>query len=186
MRVLRQTEEVAVKHLGPIKITLLKEGDYGELFPPLAAPEYADLRESIKKARIVKNLIVEESGDGYALVSGHALKAIAEELGIEKVPCSLAETYGEIAEALVDRKRLMKLAQRYGPLNPLFDEDDLYQEALVAILIGLRNYRASATVRMTCSAYLRWSLRKVFMRQAAHAELKRLREAVPGEAGLCP
>jgi len=168
-----------MKHLGPIKITLLKEGDYGELFPPLAASEYADLRERIKKTGMVKNLVVEEAGDGYAIVSGHALKAIAEELGIEEVPCSLAETYGDIAEALVDRARLAKLAQRYGPLNPLFDEDDLYQEALLAILMALRTYRASATVRMTCSTYLRWSLRKVLMRQAAHAEVERLREAVP-------
>ncbi|MGD0235950.1 MAG: ParB/RepB/Spo0J family partition protein [Syntrophorhabdales bacterium] len=175
-----------MKYLGHIRIALLKEGEYKELFPPLSESEYADLRERIKKAGIVKNLIVEEAGDGYAIVSGHAMKAIAQELGIENVPCLLAETPGEIAEALVDRPRLVKLAQRYGPLDPLFDEDDLHQEALLAILIGLRNYRASATVRMTCSAYLRWSLRTMFTRKLVHTELERLREAVPEEARLCP
>ena len=167
-----------MKHLGPIKITLLKEGDYGELFPPLAASEYADLRESIKKTGILKNLIVEEAVDGYALVSGHALKAIAQELGIEKVPCMLAETPGEIAEAIVDRARLMKLAQTYSPLNPVFDEDDLYPEAFGAIFIALKRYRAAATMPMTCSAYLRWSLQNVFTRKFFDAAFKRLHERV--------
>ena len=87
----------------------------------------------------------------------------------------------------MNRARLVKLAQRYGPLDPLFDEDDLHQEALLAILIGLRNYRASATVRMTCSAYLRWSLRTMLSRtKLVHTELERLREAMPEEARLCP
>ena len=59
-----------MKYLGPIKIALLKEGECKELFPPLAASEYADLRERIKKAGIVNDLIVEAAGDGYIIVFG--------------------------------------------------------------------------------------------------------------------
>jgi len=166
-----------MKHLGPIKITLLKEGDYGGLFPPLTAPEYTDLRESVKNTGVVKNLVVEKARDGYVIVSGHALKAIAEELGMKKVPCSLAETYEEIAEALVDKSRLVKAARRHGPLNAVYDEDGLYRAARFAIFTALKQYRAAGGMPMSCSAYLSWSLWDVLMHARVDAALKRLRAA---------
>ncbi len=90
-----------MKYLGNVKVTLLKERqEYRDLFSPLTESEYTDLRGSIQKGGIVNDLIVEKSSDGYVVLSGHHRTAIAVELGIEQVPCSLAETPEEIVEAL--------------------------------------------------------------------------------------
>ena len=72
-----------MKYLGNMKVTLLKERQkYKELFSPLSASEYEDLRQSIRKGGILNDLIVERNGDGYVLLSGHHRKAVAQELGI--------------------------------------------------------------------------------------------------------
>jgi ParB-like chromosome segregation protein Spo0J len=101
-----------MKYLGSIKVSLLKERqEYKELFSPLTESEYEDLRQSIRKGGIVNDLIVEKGGDGYIVLSGHHRKAVAEELGIEEVPCSLAETPEEIVEALFDNASRRQLTE---------------------------------------------------------------------------
>ena len=51
-----------MKYLGHVKVTLLKERqEYKELFSPLSESEYEDLRESIREAGILNDLILEKS-----------------------------------------------------------------------------------------------------------------------------
>ena len=129
-----------MKYLGLIKITLLTEKqEYKVLFGPLSPSEYADLRESIQKAGIVNSLIVEKVPNGYIILSGHHRKAIAEALGIEAVPCSLAETPEEVVEALFDNvsrrqmteeERKEKLKEKERILNQLYQDSfipELYE-----------------------------------------------------------
>ena len=50
-----------MKYLGNVKVTLLKEKQkHKKLFSPLSESEYADLRESIREAGILNDLIVEK------------------------------------------------------------------------------------------------------------------------------
>ncbi len=109
-----------MKYIGYIKIGLLKERrEYKEMFPPLSESEYADLRQSIKEAGILDSLILEKTEEGYAVLAGYHRKAIAQELGIEEVPCSLAETTVEIVEALFENayRRQMTEAERKGRIS---------------------------------------------------------------------
>ncbi len=104
-----------MKYLGNIKVSMLKERqEYKEMFPPLSESEYVDLRQSIREAGVLDNLILERDGEGYVILSGHHRKAVAQELGLEEVPCSLAETSGEIVEALFENanRRQMTEAER--------------------------------------------------------------------------
>jgi ParB family chromosome partitioning protein len=122
-------------------VTLLKERQkYKELFSPLSESEYEDLRESIREAGILNDLILERSEEGYIILSGHHRKAIAQELGLEEVPCSLAETRGEILEALFDNasRRQMTETERKGKVNEKEKVQDLiYQENLIPELYAL-------------------------------------------------
>ena len=71
-----------MKYLGNVKVTLLKERqEYKELFSPLSESEYEDLRESIREAGILNDLILEKTEEGYIILSGHHRKAVAQELG---------------------------------------------------------------------------------------------------------
>ena len=120
-----------MKYLGNIKVTLLKERqEYKELFSPLSDAEYADLRESIHNGGIVNDLIVERGADGYIILSGHHRKMIAEELGIEEVPCSLAETPEEMVEALFDNasRRQMPEAERRAKIEEKEEMQDRFLE----------------------------------------------------------
>lgn len=60
--------------------------------------------------------------------------------------------------------RIIKIARKYRSLSPIFGEDDLRQEALIAILQALRTYKHSPDIRMKFSTYLEWSIRNVFQR----------------------
>ena len=121
-----------MKYLGSIKVSLLKERqEYRDLFSPLSESEYEDLRQSIRKGGIVNDLIVEKGAEGYIILSGHHRKAVAEELGIEEVPCSLAETPEEIVEALFDNasrrqltevERKAKIQEKEGVQGRFFEE----------------------------------------------------------------
>ena len=130
-----------MKYLGNIKVTLLKERqEYKELFSPLLESEYADLRESIRNGGIVNDLIVGRDGDGYVLLSGHHRKMVAEELGIDEVPCSLAETPEEIVEALFDNasRRQMTEAERKAKIQEKDGvQDRFFEERLIPEIYAL-------------------------------------------------
>jgi ParB-like chromosome segregation protein Spo0J len=120
-----------MKYLGSIKVSLLKERqEYKELFSPLSESEYEDLRQSIRKGGIVNDLIVERSAEGYVVLSGHHRKAVAGELGIEEVPCSLAETPEEIVEALFDNasRRQMTEVERKAKIQEKEEVQDRFFE----------------------------------------------------------
>jgi ParB-like chromosome segregation protein Spo0J len=130
-----------MKYLGNVKVTLLKERqEYKELFPPLTESEYQDLRESVREAGILNDLILEKSEEGYIILSGHHRKAVAQELGLEEVPCSLAETRGEILEALFDNasRRQMTEAERKERVKEKDRvQDRIYEENLIPELYEL-------------------------------------------------
>ena len=67
----------------------------------------------------------------------------------EKVAFEIYATY---------RPRIIKIARKYRSLSPIFGEEDLRQEALIAILQALQKYRHSPDVRMKFSTYLEWSI----------------------------
>jgi len=73
----------------------------------------------------------------------------------EKVAFEIYATY---------RPRIIKIARKYRSLSPIFGEEDLRQEALIAILQALQKYRHSPDVRMKFSTYLEWSIRNIFQR----------------------
>ncbi|OPY03282.1 MAG: Sigma-70 region 2 [Syntrophorhabdus sp. PtaB.Bin184] len=62
------------------------------------------------------------------------------------------------------RPRIIKIARKYRSLSPVFGEDDLQQEALIAVLQALRKYRHSPDIKMKFSTYLEWSIRNIFQR----------------------
>ena len=62
------------------------------------------------------------------------------------------------------RPRIIKIARKYRSLSPIFGEEDLQQEALIAILQALRKYRHSPDILMKFSTYLEWSIRNIFQR----------------------
>jgi len=62
------------------------------------------------------------------------------------------------------KARIVKIARKYRSLSPIFGEEDLQQEALVAILQALRKYKHSPDIRMKFSTYLEWSIRNIFQR----------------------
>ena len=134
-------KEVPMKYLGSIKVSLLKERqEYKELFSPLSESEYTDLRQSIRNGGIVNDLIVEKGGDGYVILSGHHRKTVAEELGIEEVPCSLAETPEEIVEALFDNasRRQMTEAERKAKIQEKDGvQDRFFEERLIPEIYAL-------------------------------------------------
>lgn len=102
-----------MKYLGNVKLALIREKDeYRQLFDPLAESELADLRDSIKTCGIINNLILVRSGNGYILLSGHHRKMLAAEMGMDEVPCSLAETQNEVIEALFDNVNRRQLTEQ--------------------------------------------------------------------------
>ena len=62
------------------------------------------------------------------------------------------------------RPRIIKIARKYRSLSPIFGEEDLQQEALIAILQALRKYKHSPDILMKFSTYLEWSIRNIFQR----------------------
>jgi len=62
------------------------------------------------------------------------------------------------------KRRIAKIAKKYASLSPIFGEEDLQQEALIAILQALRKYRHSPDIQMKFSTYLEWSIRNIFQR----------------------
>jgi ParB-like chromosome segregation protein Spo0J len=145
-----------MKYLGNIKISLLKERqEYKELFSPLSESEYEDLRQSVRKGGILNDLIVEKGGDGYVVLSGHHRKAVAEELGLEEVPCSLAETPEEIVEALFDNtsRRQMTELERKAKIKEKGEvQDRLFEEHLIPEIFAL--YREGKIDRKSIDEFL--------------------------------
>ena len=127
-----------MKYLGYVKVNLLQERQkFQDFFRPLTQFEYADLRENIRDAGILNPLIVKKNGDnGFVILSGHHRKKIAEEIGLEEVPCSLAETAKEMVQALLENaiRRQMTEAERKkklalkGELQDWLCEDGLIPE----------------------------------------------------------
>ena len=124
-----------MRYLGNVKVTLLKERqEYRELFSPLSESEYEDLRDSIREAGILNDLILEKNEEGYIILSGHHRKAVAQELGLEEVPCSLAETRGEILEALFDnasRRQMTETERKEKVKEKQKVQDRIYEESLI-------------------------------------------------------
>jgi RNA polymerase sigma factor (sigma-70 family) len=86
----------------------------------------------------------------------HAAALRGGEMGLhEKVAFAIYSIY---------RPRVIKIARKYRSLSPIFGEDDLQQEALIAILQALRKYKHSPDIRMKFSTYLEWSIRNIFQR----------------------
>ncbi len=145
-----------MKYLGSIKVSLLKERqEYRELFSPLSESEYEDLRQSIRKGGIVNDLIVEKGAEGYVILSGHHRKAVAEELGIEEVPCSLAETPEEIVEALFDNasRRQLTEAERKAKIQEKEGvQDRFFEEHLIPEIYSL--YREGKIDRRSIDEFL--------------------------------
>lgn len=87
-----------------------------------------------------------------------------------KHAASLREDEGQLYEKVafeiyaIYRPRIIKIARKYRSLSPIFGEEDLQQEALIAILQALQKYRHSPDVRMKFSTYLEWSIRNIFQR----------------------
>ncbi len=146
-----------MKYLGNVKVTLLKEKqEYKELFSPLSESEYEDLRESIREAGILNDLILEKIEEGYIILSGHHRKAVAQELGLEEVPCSLAETRGEILEALFDNasRRQMTEAERKEKVKEKEKvQDRIYEESLIPELYAL--YKEGKIDRRSADEFMR-------------------------------
>ena len=149
-----------MKYLGNVKVTLLKEKqEYKELFSPLSESEYEDLRDSIREAGILNDLILEKTEEGYIILSGHHRKAVALELGMEEVPCSLAETRGEILEALFDNasRRQMTVAERKEKVKEKEKvQDHIYEESLIPELYAL--YKEGKIDRRSVDEFLREDL----------------------------
>jgi ParB family chromosome partitioning protein len=145
-----------MKYLGNVKVTLLKERqEYKELFSPLSESEYEDLRESIREAGILNDLILEKSEEGYIVLSGHHRKAVAQELGMEEVPCSLAETRGEILEALFDnasRRQMTEVERKEKVKEKTKVQDRIYEENLIPELYEL--YREGKIDRRSADEFI--------------------------------
>ena len=125
-----------MKYLGYIKLDLLQEQEeYKELFAPLSESEYADLRESIREGGIVDPLIVDRDGESfYVILAGRHRRMIAQELGLEEVPCQLAETVPEIMAALFNntaRRQMTEEERQEANRKQNHVEDRLYEEKLI-------------------------------------------------------
>ncbi|OPY03280.1 MAG: Chromosome-partitioning protein Spo0J [Syntrophorhabdus sp. PtaB.Bin184] len=146
-----------MKYLGCVKVSLLREKpEYTALFPPLSDAEYHDLRESIKEAGILNDLILEKDGDGYIILAGHHRKKAAIEEGLEEVPCSLAETRAEILEALFDNasRRQMTEAERKEKVREKERvQDRMDEENLIPELYAL--YKEGKIDRRSIDKFLR-------------------------------
>jgi ParB-like chromosome segregation protein Spo0J len=125
-----------MKYLGYIKLDLLQEKEeYRELFAPLSDSELADLKESIREGGIVDPLLVDRDGENfYVILAGHHRKMIAQQLGLEAVPCQLAETVPEIMAALFNnaaRRQMTEEERQEANRKQNRVEDQLYQEKLI-------------------------------------------------------
>lgn len=81
--------------------------------------DLAELTESIRKNGIMQNLTVVEHGDEYRVVIGHRRLAAAEEAGLEKLPCVVAdlderEQCAMMLEENLQRSDLTVLEQAQG------------------------------------------------------------------------
>jgi ParB-like chromosome segregation protein Spo0J len=131
-----------MKYLGYVKLDQLQERQkFQEFFRPLTKSEYADLRENIREAGILNPLIIKRNGDhGFVILSGHHRKKIAEEIGLEEVPCSLAETTKEMVQALMENaiRRQMKETERKKQLARKRElQDCLCEDGLIPEVYAL-------------------------------------------------
>lgn len=88
----------------------------------------------------MNDLIVEKCSDGYVVLSGHHRKTVAVELGIEEVPCSLAETPEEIVDTLFDNasRRQMTEAERKAKIQEKEEiQDRFFEERLIPEIYDL-------------------------------------------------
>ena len=56
----------------------------------------------------------------------------------------------------------MRVARRYRLLSPVFDEEDLGQEALWAIIQAMKKYRCKPDGMMRFSTYLEWATFNIY------------------------
>ncbi len=156
-RVTQYNKEASMKYLGNVKTLLINEKeDYKGLFDPLTDAELSDLRESIRASGIINNLIVERTGKGYVLLSGHHRKQIAAELGLDEVPCSLVETQNEKIEALFDnanRRQLTEQRRKEMIKLKMVMTRKFYSDGLIPELYKLletKKIKASLADRLIC------------------------------------
>ncbi|MGD0238176.1 MAG: sigma factor [Syntrophorhabdales bacterium] len=60
--------------------------------------------------------------------------------------------------------KLMRVARRYRLLSPVFDEEDLGQEALWAIIQAMKKYKCKPDGMMRFSTYLEWATSNIYQR----------------------
>jgi len=83
------------------KIKLLPQTDLPPL-PPLSSSELDELRHSITTYGILQPLLVTTKGDdGYILQAGYNRFRVAQELGIDVVPCCVAVKTDDITDILM-------------------------------------------------------------------------------------
>ena len=63
------------------------------------------------------------------------------------------------------RPRILRIVKRYCLLSPIFDEEDLRQEAMEAIDQSLRTYKHDPDIKMKFSTRLEWSISNIFQRR---------------------
>jgi len=68
------------------------------------------------------------------------------------------------------KPRILSIAKNYRNLSPVFDDDDLLQTGLLAILQALVKYDHAEHIAMKFSTYLEWSIRNVFQRAIGYSD----------------
>ena len=92
-----------MKYLGELDPRQLKVSEICKTaLPPLPEDTYRKIFESIRESGVMTPLVVARINGEYVVLAGHHRLMIALELGIDRVPCELAETDKEREDALFD------------------------------------------------------------------------------------
>ncbi len=127
----------------------------GEL-EPAPAVSASSLALTVKAAIPSKARKYDTSQAVEELYRKHAASLRGGEAGVyEKAAFGMYAIY---------KARIVKIAKKYRSLSPIFGEEDLQQEALIAILQALRKYKHGPDIQMKFSTYLEWSIRNIFQR----------------------
>jgi len=130
--------------------------DFDDERKPTLAISVSSLSHAVKATIPSKTRKYDTSQAVEEFYRKHSASLRGEDLGLhEKVAFGIYSIY---------RPRIIKIARKYRSLSPIFGEDDLQQEALIAILQALKKYKHSPDIRMKFSTYLEWSIRNIFQR----------------------
>lgn len=68
------------------------------MFTPLAGVEYEELKNSINDKGVLDPLMVRKENGYFIVYAGHNRLKVAQELGIEELPCQVLTSDSEFAE----------------------------------------------------------------------------------------